>query len=227
MQVDDSNDLSPPNRKPGRPARISRDAIAGAALEIGLDVATVTSVAAQLGVDHSSLYRHVRGRDEIIAAAAELAVADLYWRRTEGDWRLFLEAMCDAVWDLYERHPGLADAIRSMEVMPVSGIRSFGEAVVQMQAYGFALPDAVLAVETLIDVTSDSFLGWRRITSGDAEGRPRVEVLAARWDQVAEEEPALAGALRHTAEVMRGEPRRWWLRKRALVLEGIAARLQP
>jgi len=52
---------------------------ATAALEIGLDAVTIKAVAAHLGLDHSSLYRHVRSRDEI-AAAAGLAVAELDWR---------------------------------------------------------------------------------------------------------------------------------------------------
>ena len=59
----------------GRPARISRDDVAEAALAIGLDKVTLAAIGKRLGVDHSSLYRHVSGRDDILLAAADRVIA--------------------------------------------------------------------------------------------------------------------------------------------------------
>ena len=61
----------------GRPARVSRRLIAEAALEVGLSTLTLTSLANRLGVDHSTLYRHVASRDDIVAAHAEGTVQRL------------------------------------------------------------------------------------------------------------------------------------------------------
>jgi AcrR family transcriptional regulator len=60
----------PPRGRVGRPPRIDRAAIARAAGEIPTPELTLRSVAERLGVSVSSLYHHVRGRDDLIRLAA-------------------------------------------------------------------------------------------------------------------------------------------------------------
>ena len=59
----------------GRPARISREAIAEAANEIGLSDLTLRAVADRLGVSIASLYHHVDGKDDLLRLAAEYSAA--------------------------------------------------------------------------------------------------------------------------------------------------------
>jgi AcrR family transcriptional regulator len=215
--------IPPPTRiKPGPRPRVTREDIARAALELGLDAATVKAVAAHLGMDHSSLYRHVKSRDEIIAAAADLAVAELDWRTPGGDWRGLLEKLCDALWSLYERHPGLATAFREMEVMPPAGIRCFAEAVAQLQAEGFGLEDAVLALDTLVDALTDCFTGWQRFTRPGFDGQSLADVMTARWEHAALADATHAAQIKSMVSVMRGTARDWWLKRQRLILNGIA-----
>lgn len=68
----------------GRPARISRDAIAEAAHEIGLEDLTLKAVASRLGVGVPSLYHHIGGRDELLQLAAEHAVRRLHLPEDHG-----------------------------------------------------------------------------------------------------------------------------------------------
>lgn len=145
-------------RQRGRPSRISREAIARAALEIGVDQATIPAIAAHLKVDHSSLYHHVAGRNDVISIAAELAINELDWRAPAAtDWRSELIILTDAIWTLYERHPGLAESIHQASVTPSSGIRSFAESVEKLQQKGFSLDEAVLAVDILVDMVGECF----------------------------------------------------------------------
>jgi AcrR family transcriptional regulator len=58
-------------RPVGRPPRISRQAIAEAAAEVGLEDLTLKAVAERLGVSVPSLYHHVDGRDDLVRLAAE------------------------------------------------------------------------------------------------------------------------------------------------------------
>jgi AcrR family transcriptional regulator len=58
----------------GRPPTIDAEAILGAALEIGLEGVTLKQVADRLGVAISTLYRHVRSRDELVQLAASQQV---------------------------------------------------------------------------------------------------------------------------------------------------------
>ncbi|WP_073033752.1 TetR/AcrR family transcriptional regulator [Roseovarius pacificus] len=212
----------------GRPARLSREQIAGAALEVGLDKATVTALAAHLGVDHSSLYRHVRNRDAIVALAAEMAIAELDWRSPTGaDWRVELIKLTDAIWELYQRHPGLAEAFRTMEIMPQSGIRAFAEAVSRLQAHGFLLEDAVLAIDTLVDLVGDCFLGWHALGQADRQQGTRMEAMVAQWRREACALPDHAEQIGGMITVMQGGARPWWERKRDLVLDGLQQRYSP
>lgn len=213
---------SPPNRrKPGPSPRVTREDIARAALEIGLDAVTIKAVAAHLGMDHSSLYRHVKSRNEIIAAAADLAVVKLDWRIAEGDWRALPEKLSDAIWSLYERHPGLANAFREMEVMPPAGIRGFSEAVARMQADGFRLEEAILAVDTLIDALTDCFTAWQRFTRPGYDGKSLADAMARHWEEAGLSDAAHAEQIEGMIAVMRGTPRDWWLKRRRLILDGI------
>ena len=206
---------------------MKREDIARAALDIGLDAATIKAVAAHLGMDHSSLYRHVKSRDEIIAAAADLAVAELDWRAPEGDWQARLERLSDALWSLYERHPGLAVAFREMEVMPPAGIRGFAEAVAQLQTEGFRLEDAILAVDTLVDALTDCFIGWQRFARPGFDGASLADAMAVHWEKAALSDVEHASQIRGMIAVMRGSPREWWLKRQRLILDGIGCLKGP
>ncbi|MBN9179457.1 MAG: TetR family transcriptional regulator, partial [Microbacterium sp.] len=58
-------------RRPGPAPRVTREAVADAALDLGFDGLTVTAVGDRLGVSHAALYRHVRDRDDLVRAATE------------------------------------------------------------------------------------------------------------------------------------------------------------
>lgn len=211
-----------PRKRPGPRPRLSREAIARAALEIGLESATVTAVAARLEADHSSLYRHVKSRAEILFIAIDLAVEEMDWRAPPGDWRVLLERLAEAMWGLYEAHPGLAAALREVEATPPSVLRGFSEAVARLQEEGFSLEDAALAVDTLVDGLTGCFVDWSRLNLPDQRGGKQIDVLARQWEAAAAEEGAHAAQIMTMVAVMRGDPRAWWLRRQALILAGIA-----
>jgi AcrR family transcriptional regulator len=209
-------------RSPGRPARISREDIADAALAIGLHSATVKTIAKRLGVDHSSLYRHVKGRDDIVFAAADRAIATLDWERETGGWREYLYAAAEAVWDLYMRNPGLAEAIRTMDRTPPAGIRAFSQACRHLEAHGFGTEDAVLIMDSVMDMTNDSASMWGRLRRESADSTI-AERLRASWQAGADDQTAKHMAL--MGAVIEGDPKEWWRKKLLLLIEGAAALL--
>ncbi len=78
-------------RTRGRPPRVDRDAIAVAALELGLEHASVRAVADRLGMSVPGLYHHVQGRDDIARLAVEHAQRDLPLPLDTGQhWSLWL-----------------------------------------------------------------------------------------------------------------------------------------
>ncbi|MEP1444964.1 MAG: TetR/AcrR family transcriptional regulator [Paraglaciecola sp.] len=209
-------------RQRGRPSRISREAIARAALDMGVGQATIPAIAAHLKVDHSSLYHYVKGRNEVVTMAADLAINELDWRAPEAtNWRDELIILTDAIWVLYDRNPGLAEAIRQANITPSSGILSFAESVKKLQQKGFSLKDAVVAVDVLVDMVGECFLGWWSTDKAEEDGRTRKERIIAIWQAEARNVPEKAEQINAMIDIMQGGRRSWWESKRDLVLEGI------
>lgn len=96
----------------GRPPTITRARLAEAGLQIGLPKVTILAVAAHLGVSAKALYKHVSG----LEALKQLVAEEIFLRWTlpmptaSGPDSLehFLTAFSDSMWELVERHPGIA-----------------------------------------------------------------------------------------------------------------------
>ncbi len=170
----------------GRPARVSRRLIAEAALEVGLSTLTLTSLAHRLGVDHSTLYRHVASRDDIVLLACDTAIARMDWPEVpdspaavlespdDTSWRTYLEQAVERVWDMYDRHPGLASAIHHLDTAPDQVVLRFTGAIRDLTRMGFAEAEAVLVLDTVLDIGVESYVGWERVLAagGGAAERP-------------------------------------------------------
>ena len=68
-------------RRPGRPARLSRDGVLAAALEVadaeGLEAVTMQRVASAIGAQPMSLYRHVANKDDLLDGLVDLVYAEI------------------------------------------------------------------------------------------------------------------------------------------------------
>ena len=91
--------------------RIVRTATAIADAD-GLAATTMRRIATELDVATVALYRHVRGRDQLVTLMADAAFAECPLpARPAGDWRARLELLCRAHWAMYRRHPWLAHVV--------------------------------------------------------------------------------------------------------------------
>lgn len=214
-------------RRVGRPARVSLEMIAEAALEIGLDKVTMIAIAQQLGVDHSSLYRHVGNRQQLLFAAADRAISTLEWRNDAVDWRDYLRFIALAVWRMYQRHPGLAEVLRGLDETPPAGIRAFAETVAKLQGFGFQIGDAVLVLDSIMDMTVDSVAGWRRMAGKGRKGASVRDTLLQSWVTEASQNDRFGRQIEEMTTVMSADPEHWWLRKLGLLLDGAETLLAP
>ncbi|WNM39898.1 TetR/AcrR family transcriptional regulator C-terminal domain-containing protein [Micromonospora halotolerans] len=99
--------------------RVLRTAIA-LADEGGLAAVSMRQIAAELGVATMSLYRHVRGRDELILAMADAVLADAPLPATEpAGWRARLDVLARAQWAVYRRHRWLPHVISIARPQPL------------------------------------------------------------------------------------------------------------
>lgn len=90
----------------GRPPRVSAAQIAEAALGLGLDRATVRSVADALGMSVAGLYHHVRTREDLMALASAHAIRAMLLPDAKGKkWTKWLLEYSRHVFDTLVAHP--------------------------------------------------------------------------------------------------------------------------
>lgn len=202
----------------GRPPLVTRESIAKAALRVGLDKLSITAVAAELGVAHPTLYRHVRGRDDLITAAVDLLLRDIERPLPSTGWRDYLRRTGIAVLDVAVSTPGIVEAMRRIPTAPSAMITWFGDVAAALIGLGFDDADAVLATDLVFDMMIDSAAtGWLSDT-----GRADLASLAQSW---AQSMPSQVPQATLAASV--ADPTAWVHRKLDIVLDGIAVALAP
>ncbi|MFQ6326208.1 TetR/AcrR family transcriptional regulator [Nocardia sp. CWNU-33] len=93
-----------------RPARLTTVGIVRAAVEVadndGIDGLSMRRLAGDLGIATASLYRHFPDREALLAAMAELVLAEIPPPPAHStDWRARLTHEAREEWRLYRRHP--------------------------------------------------------------------------------------------------------------------------
>lgn len=210
----------------GRPARISREDVSEAALAIGFDKVTVKAIGQHLGVDHSSLYRHVKSRNDILVAAADLAFSTIELPEQAQHWRAFIEALADSIWELYERYPGMADLVRATDKIPPTAIRLFSTTCRTLESYGFNSHDAVLIVDSVFDMTSEASAGWKSLAEpSDSKDSSIGESRMKSWNEEAKEHKETATHVDIFNQIMLGGAKNWWWQKLSLILDGAELKL--
>ncbi|GAA3648023.1 TetR/AcrR family transcriptional regulator [Microbacterium marinilacus] len=216
----------------GRPPLTSREAILDTVLELGLDQATITSVSARLGVDQSTLYRHVDGVEDMLDAAVALAVARSDWPEPDDDWAEYLRTCAQAMWRMFARTPGLAQRLREMKTVPDELVAQSYRVVEHLTTgLGFELREAALIVDTIGDMTADAFLTIESLHRPVEGGGSYSEQVLARMAEAGATiaDPALSGQYLEAMRYAMGEPgrpSRWWQDKVDLVIDGVAHRLE-
>ncbi|MCX5141765.1 MULTISPECIES: TetR/AcrR family transcriptional regulator [unclassified Streptomyces] len=179
--------------------RWSTEEILDAAAELlrtsDADSFSVRKLAAVLGTDSSSLYRHFRSKTELLRAVADrIILAAMEEHRAEGDWKQRIRALALCMREAFGQQPQLA-AVWGRYASSGTGSRLVMEEVLQaLRASG--LPDAEIPVRyhriaVLISALIASEAGGSTVTPEEHEQGMelfRVAVLGADPERF----PALA-----------------------------------
>src|SRR5581483_11258539 len=166
----------------GRPRRgeptLSRERVAAAALSLadeqGVEAVTMRRLGAALGVEAMALYTHVRGKDDLLAAAGALLLEELAVEpRERGDWRGRVEAVCSAWAALRAAHPRAFPLVFRAEAL----LAVTEELMDALETAGFAGAEAWLAYQTLVFFLDPPLLHWPPQPPGEVWER-----VAARRD---------------------------------------------
>lgn len=110
-------------RGPGRPSGLSRERIVAEAVAVadaeGLRHVSMKRVAERLGTGAMSLYRHVPGKDELVALMYDATMAEPPHLPEGEGWRAAMIAWAEQVRALFRAHPwALALATRNHAIGP-------------------------------------------------------------------------------------------------------------
>jgi AcrR family transcriptional regulator len=171
--------------KVGRPARISREAIAEAANEIGLSDLTLRAVADRLGVSIASLYHHVEGKDDLLRLAAEHSAARTPIPQDRGQhWSAWLTEWAFYNRDAFVAEPALLgqylDGAISAEVMA----DNLDAILAPLLAQGFEAGEGWVAYQLVTSCALGSAVHaireLRAVGAGRGEHRALLQVLDDR-----------------------------------------------
>ena len=168
-------------QRAGRPARISRPAIAEAALELGLDDdLTMKRVADHLGVSVPGLYHWVKGRDDLLRLAAEQALsrvrlpedAGQHWATWLREWARYTRTVLSARPELLNQFvTGGLDDDRLIEVI--------GRTLDVLNRDGFQPGAAFAAWEAVSTMALGAAVDDIREASAEEDGRPWMARVVA------------------------------------------------
>ena len=132
-----------PLRRTGRPARISRDTIAEAAVELGLTDLTLRAVADHLGVTAAALYHHVDGRDDLLRLAAERSATRIRVPVDRGQhWASWLYEWAGHTHRAFVADPGLLEQFLDGAISTESIANSLAAIDAVLVREGFTLDEA-------------------------------------------------------------------------------------
>ncbi|MEM9610659.1 MAG: TetR/AcrR family transcriptional regulator [Actinomycetota bacterium] len=174
------------SRSPGRPAALSRAQVVAAAIEVGLRDLTLQSVADELGVSISGLYRYVDDRDHLVALAGdEIAARYVMPPGHTDDVASYLVGIGHGVRSLALEYDGLGDFFGRTGTHSPNWLRTIEGFVRELTAFGISAPDAVALGSSVANFTTASVERQRRAELDAALGRStpgRVETVPVGVD---------------------------------------------
>ncbi|MEM7219321.1 MAG: TetR/AcrR family transcriptional regulator C-terminal domain-containing protein [Pseudomonadota bacterium] len=185
-------------RRPrGRPARIDRDGIVAAALELGFEAASMRAVAHRLAVTDAALYHHFDSRTALQDAMANALATTFALPAPSTDWQSWIRAFAHEVRRALLAAPGSAAVFSRLgPAMPgaLRVVTGFVEALVECgvevhaaaRAYSFLTGYLVATVARQESLTRAGHSGrmapaFADIVAAASERTPMLDAVAATW----------------------------------------------
>lgn len=168
-------DGPPAARRPGRPARLSHEAVLDAADALlssaGVEAVTIRRVAESLGVSPMALYRHVGAKDDLLLALVDRLAQRLEYPPLPPDPRQRLLALWRTLYQGLAAHHWLPEVLARRRLMAPSVLWAVEEIHVAFCEAGLTLERAVVAYRVVWEFT----LGALLVRAGISPDRPSVQ----------------------------------------------------
>ena len=182
----------------GRPPTISTAQIAEAALDVGLERATVRNVAERLGMSVPGLYHHVRTREELLAMAAAHTLGALELPEDRGqEWEEWLLDYARFVYDALVAQPEIVGQILAGTVNTLRQAQHLERFFEVLGARGFTVAEAYEAYQQLMSaVTGAATFRIGQRAAKDAGHPPLADLGRAARALGVETVPLVEGLVR-------------------------------
>ncbi|MGP3684257.1 TetR/AcrR family transcriptional regulator C-terminal domain-containing protein [Streptomyces sp. IBSNAI002] len=135
------------DRRRPRQGGLTLDRIAASALELadreGLEALTMRRLGEHLEVRHTSLYRHVASREELLIATVDQMLGEIRLPSADGDWRAGLEGGAREFRRVLAAHPAGVPLLTTGQLLGPNALRAREHALAQLLAHGWAPRSAV------------------------------------------------------------------------------------
>lgn len=158
----------------GRPPRYSLDDVLDAAERLPFEQLTMTSLAKELGLVTSALYRYVRDRDDLIARLTTRLAPRLPLPDESLPWDEWMHETALGIYDLVVEHPIVADIRSWIALFPVAGRPMIEARDRVLEVAGLTPADAVTlhtAATNLALTLASSCIAMRGAVSDGDDGR--------------------------------------------------------
>jgi AcrR family transcriptional regulator len=193
-------------RRPGRPALLTRDRVARAAFDLvdteGTAALTIARLARELGVGPMTIYGYAESKDAIVAMLPDLLLEDVPPVDMRRRWDRALEKVFVAIYRRFLLHRNVTQVISELPVFGHAQAEIIESLLERLHSAGFNLAEAFELQRTLATYT----LGYALFTI--AETRAGADRPRSTWahDLDAAEFPYLARVSeRMGAEVTEGQ----------------------
>jgi AcrR family transcriptional regulator len=172
----------------GRRPRLSRERVLQAALSVadsgGLGSLTIRSLAQELGVKPMSVYYHVDGKDEILAALVDLVFAEIRLPEPGGEWRREMRVRALSAREVLRRHSWAIGLLESRRNPGPANLRHHDTVIATLRAAGFS-PELTAHAYALLDsyvygfALQEATLAFQRPEGVGDVARPIMDRMAA------------------------------------------------
>ncbi|MEU9175807.1 TetR/AcrR family transcriptional regulator [Streptomyces sp. NPDC048550] len=135
------------DRRRPRQGGLTLDRITAGALELadreGLEALTMRRLGDHLQVRHTSLYRHVASREELLIETVDHMLGEIRLPSLDGDWRAGLEGGAREFRRVLAAHPAVVPLLTAGQLLGPNALRAREHALGQLLAHGWAPRSAV------------------------------------------------------------------------------------